>query len=302
MHDVIIIGGGPAGLSAALALGRARRKVCVFDSGPRRNAEAVHVHNFVTRDGVTPDEFRRTAHDQLATYPNVELRSEPIAEITGARGSFRANDITAKRVLLATGLIDDMLPIPGFRELWGRSIFQCPYCHGWEIQDRRWGFLPLPHTTAHAILFALQIRAWTDRVVVFGQHLDAATRATIEGAGIPVHASPIAKLAGDRARGLEEAELADGTRVPVDALFTQPTQQQVPVVRQLVATRGLVLDDVGFVNVEPMKRETSIPGVFAGGDLATRMQAAILAAAQGMQAAAAINVDLALDGVTIPGH
>jgi thioredoxin reductase len=302
MYDVTIVGGGPAGLSAALALGRARRKVALFDSGPRRNQAAVHIHNFVTRDGTTPDEFRRVAREQLATYPNVELRSDTIGEITGTRGSFRANGVTAKRVLLATGMIDDMLPLPGFRELWGQSIFQCPYCHGWEIQDRHWGYLPLPQVAEHAIPFALQARAWSDHVVVFGQYLDEASRRAIANAGIPVHASPVVKLVGDRERGLQAAELADDTRVQVDVLFAHPTQQQVPVVRQLVDSHKLVIDEGGFVQVDAMKRETSIAGIYAAGDLTTRMQGAILAAAQGAQTASMINVDLALDGLTMPKH
>src|SRR5687768_1591765 len=136
IYDIVIVGGGPGGLSAALALGRARKRVLLCDSGPRRNAAADQIHNFVTRDGTPPHEFRRIGRQQLATYPNVETREVPVESISGTRGAFQVRlttgTVEARRILLCTGMIDEMLPIDGFRELWGRGIFQCPYCHGWE--------------------------------------------------------------------------------------------------------------------------------------------------------------------------
>ena len=130
IYDVAIVGGGPAGLAAALALGRARKRVLLCDAGPRRNAMAEHIHNFVTRDGTTPDDFRRVARQQLATYSNVDALESRVASISGVRDAFHVelpgSVIDARRVLLCTGMIDDMLPIDGFRELWGRAVFQCP--------------------------------------------------------------------------------------------------------------------------------------------------------------------------------
>lgn len=260
LHDVLIIGGGPGGLSAALALGRARKRVVVVDGGPRRNALAVHVQNFVTRDGTSPDDFRRIAREELA---RVSQRHAP------------------------------RLPIEGFRELWGYSIFQCPYCHGYEVRDQRWAFLAHPTTAAHLLPFALMIRGWTSSVTVFTNdaiELPAAARAQLEAAGVRVETAPIARLAADGTR-LTGIALAGGTIVPADALFTHPPQQQTELVRSL----DLALDD-GYVKVEPTKRETWTPGIYASGDLTTRGQAAILAAASGMQAAAAITVDLAMLG------
>jgi thioredoxin reductase len=292
-YDVIIIGGGPAGLQAALALGRGRKRVLLCDGGPRRNAAAVHIQNFVTRDGTPPDDFRRIAREQLATYPNVEVRDVRVEAIDGALDQFRvrlaSETVEARRIVLAAGMVDEMVPIPGFRELWGTSIFQCPYCHGWEVADQRWGVLALPSNASHVVQFALMARGWTRDLVVFTNGaLDLAPedRAALETAGIRVATAPVARLVGDN--HLEAVELATGERVACDALFTQPPQRQIDLVRAL----GVALDDAGYVTVDPMKRETSIPGIYAAGDLTTRAQAAILGAASGMQAAGALNAEL----------
>jgi thioredoxin reductase len=299
-YDVVIVGGGPAGLSAALALGRARKRVLLCDSGPRRNAAAEHIHNFVTRDGSPPNEFREVARQQLARYPNVEARDFRVASISGTRGGFRVDFLSvvieARRILLCTGLIDEMLPIEGFPELWGQAIFQCPYCHGWERQGLRWGYLALPANAAQLLPFVLQARGWTRDLVVFtngGMEIPAETRARFRGAGIRIETAPVTRLVS-RANRLEAIELSNGTAVPCEALFAHPPQRQVDLVHAL----GVALDDDGYVRVDATTRETSVPGVYAAGDLTTRMQGAIFAAASGTQAAASINVDLALNLAT----
>lgn len=297
-YDVVIAGGGPAGLSAALALGRARRRVLVCDAGPRRNAAAIHVHNFVTRDGTPPGEFRAIARAQLAAYPSVEVRDEGVAAIAGERGGFAVtvagDQVEARRVLLSTGMVDERLPLEGFAALWGRAIFQCPYCHGYEVRDQRWGILALPGSVAHLVPFALQARCWTGDLTVFtGGAVELAddARAALARAGIALVTDPIARLV-ERGGTLAAVELADGAEVGCDVLYAHPPQHQVEVVRAL----ELALDDDGYVKIDPMKRETSRAGIYAAGDLTSRMQAAIIAAAAGMQAAAMINVDLAIDG------
>jgi thioredoxin reductase len=283
-YDVVIAGGGPAGLSAALALGRARKRVLVCDSGPRRNAAAAHIHNFVTRDGTPPDEFRRIGREQLATYPNVEVEDTRVHAIAGSRGAFRvtvdAGVLDARRILLCTGMIDDMVAIEGFRELWGHSIVQCPYCHGWEARDQRWGYLALPHNTAHLVMFAQQLRGWTRDVTVFTQGLPLEPLP----AHIRIETAPIQRLVAGA------VELATG-RVPIDLLFAHPPQHHVALVTEL----GLALDDDGMVKVDPMKRETSVPGVYASGDLTTRAQGALFAAAAGTHAATVMNFDLTIE-------
>lgn len=297
LYDVVIVGGGPGGLSAALTLGRSRKRVLLCDAGPRRNAAATHIHNFVTRDGTPPDDFRGVAREQLAAYPTVEVRDVHVQSIAGTRGAFRVQlatgTVDAQRVLLSTGMVDQLLPIDGFRELWGRAIFQCPYCHGYEVRDRRWGFLVLPGTAAHLLPFALNARNWTSDLTVFTNgavDVPADVRARLEAARIRLETAPLARLVAQGGT-LERVELVGGASVPLDVLFTQPPQQQVELVRAL----GVTLDDDGYVKVEPMSRETSVQGIYAIGDLTTRAQAAILAAGSGMHAAAAINVDLAMN-------
>ena len=295
-YDVLIVGGGPAGLSAALALGRARKRVLVCDAGPRRNAAATHLHNFVTQDGTPPEAFRRQARAQLAAYPQVEVRDLGVVAVSGERGAFQVvlptQTVEARRILLCTGMVDEPLPIEGYAALWGRSIFQCPYCHGWEAQDRTWGFFPRG-ADAHLMAFALQARGWTRSVVVFTRgafEVPPSDRAQLEAAGIGVVTAPVERLVEGPA-GLEAVVLATGALVPCDVIFSHPPQRQVELVTRL----GLAFDAEGFVQVDPMRRETSRPGIYAAGDLTSRMQAAIAAAAAGVQAAAAINVELTLD-------
>jgi thioredoxin reductase len=295
-YDVIIVGGGPAGLSAALALGRARKRVLLCDSGPRRNAAAEQIHNFVTRDGTPPDEFRRVGRQQLETYPNVEARDTRVDAVAGAKGSFRvtlgSDVVEARRLILCTGLVDEMLPIDGFSQLWGHGIVQCPYCHGWETQDRIWGFLAVAKDFPPVLPFALQLRGWTDNVVVFTNGADVPddTQKGLQAAGVRLATAPLARLVA-KEHHLDTVELSDGTRVRCDMLFAHPPQRQVELVRSL----GVALDEHGFVQVDPMRRETSIPGIYAAGDLTTAMQSAVFGAAAGVHTAAACNLELTME-------
>ena len=254
------------------------------------------MHNFVTRDGATPNEFRHAGREQLRSYPNVVVRDVRVEGVIGVKGAFRVTageeTVDARRILLCTGMVDEMLPIDGFRELWGHAVFQCPYCHGWEMKDRPWGCLVSAEYVSHILPFALHLRGWTNDLKVFtsGVEIPVDAQQQLLSAGVRVETARVNRLIA-RERRLEAVELSDGTRVRCEALFAHPPQHQVELVRAL----GVSLDGEGFVQVDPMRRETSIPGVFAAGDLTTRMQAAIAAAASGMQVATMINLELTLE-------
>jgi thioredoxin reductase len=186
-----------------------------------------------------------------------------------------------------------MLPIAGFRELWGHSIFQCPYCHGFEVQDEPWGYLVLPHRLEHLVPFSTMARGWTKTLTVFtngGVDVPDEARAKLTDAGIRLETARITELTA-REGALTEVALEGGGRVPCTALFVHPLQRQVALVQSL----GVSLDQDGFVAVDAMRRETSVPGIYAAGDLATKMQGAVLAAASGTHAASAINMELTMD-------
>ena len=285
--DVLVVGGGPSGLASALTLGRARKRILLCDSGTPRNEAAVHVQNFVTRDGVPPGEFRRIAREQLKQYPNVEVADFQVEGITGERGAFEARltkrSVSARRVLLCNGMIDELPGIPGFRQLWGKAIFACPYCHAWEVQDRRFAYLA---ADLEALDFAFLLRGWTRQLVAltngtFDVHGEMSAR--LETAGITVEEHEIARLvtSGDQ---LDAVEFTGGGTLPCDVLFARPSQRQTELVRAL----GLSTDSRGFVTVNE-DRETSIPGIYAAGDLLSPAQGALLAAASGTHAAAMLN-------------
>jgi thioredoxin reductase len=291
--DVVIAGGGPAGLSAALTFGRARKRVLLCDAGPRRNAAATHIHTFVTRDGTPPDEFRRVAREQLRAYPSVAVHDTPVTTITGQKEAFEVASgetrVRSRRVLLCTGMVDVLPDLDGLRELWGGSVFQCPYCHGWEVRDRRFAYLA---PDVDAVEFALLLGGWSPDMMLFTDarfDVPVDQRQRLARAGIPVEERRIVRLAGAGAR-LERIEVAGGGVIARDVLFMHPPQRQVPVVEGL----GLELDPHGYVRVDDATLETSIPGIHAAGDLVTKAQAALLGAAAGMRAATAINYALTI--------
>jgi thioredoxin reductase len=288
MHqDVILVGGGPAGLSAALMFGRARKRVLLLDAGPARNARAVGIHNFVTRDGMSPRDFRAAAHADLRAYPSVEAREARVVDVVRDGDHLRVTledgtVETTRRVLLATGIVDVPPPIPGLAEVWGTSAFQCPYCHGWEGQDQPWGVL-VP-TDAFAP-WALLLLGWTSRLTVFtdGRTLSAEVLAQFAEAGVRVETRSITRLHSD-AGDLRQIEVGGGEIVPATSLFLRPEQRPTPIVTRL----GLALDEQGVVKVNEMK-ESSMPGVHVAGDATTLFQGAVAAAAAGTMAAAMMN-------------
>ncbi|MBC8073469.1 MAG: NAD(P)/FAD-dependent oxidoreductase, partial [Deltaproteobacteria bacterium] len=263
-YDVVIAGGGPAGLSAALVLGRARKRVLLCDAGTPRNAKAEHMNGFVSRDGIPPTEVRAVSREQLRQYDSVELRA---AAVLGARGDVGAftvalehDEVTARRVIVTGGMIDELPDdIPGYRELWGRGVVQCPYCHAWEHRDRPVGMLV---ASAVWLEFALMVRGWSRDVVLYtggAFEVPADVRARLTTGGVRIEERPIAALHGEQGT-LRAVELADGTRVPCELLFARPPQHQRRLA--LVLALGLALDEQGFVQVDEQQR-SSVPGIYA---------------------------------------
>ncbi|MEO1269474.1 MAG: NAD(P)/FAD-dependent oxidoreductase [Myxococcota bacterium] len=288
--DVLIVGGGPAGLTAALYLGRALKSVAVVDRGNPRHAVSEGVHNFVTRDGMAPDALRATAWEQMQPYQRVARRNVGVARVQPIEDSWLATldsgeQLSSRAVLLATGVIDEHPDIAGYNERWGHSIHHCPYCHGWEMRERPLGVLASGETAGH---MASLLRGWSEDVVLFtnGEPLDPQADVRLRQLGIPTFHSPIVRLEGDGGE-LDRVVLEGGEAIERRGLFVAPRQRQV----SLIETIGLELDDNGYVVTDPFG-ETSRPGIWAAGDLTSRYQQVVEAAAQGARAAVMINASL----------
>ena len=293
-YDVLIIGAGSAGLSAALTLGRCRRRVLLADGGPTRNAPSGAVHSFFSRDGIRPAALLHLGREQLAPYPTVAVHEVKITALTQVASGFRAagttgqghaTTATARRVLLATG-VEDVLPaLPGFRELWGSSVLHCPYCHGYEVRDQP---LAVYGRGRAGVGLALLISRWSPEVVLVTDgpgHLSARGRQQLRRQGIGVREEPVARLVGTARGGLRCVEFADGTYIERAALFLHPPQEQRS---PLAAALGARLTDKGAVWVDK-NAQTTVPGLYAAGDMVPGQQQALLAAASGSKAAICLN-------------
>ena len=301
--DVVIIGGGPAGLSAALNLGRARASVVLVDAGRPRNAATLRSHGFLTRDGVPPLELRKLARAELAAYPNVRvldrtvvtalLENEAgdglrfIAALHG-RGSGIPPAVAARSVLVATGLRETLPDISSLRAYYGMTIFSCAACDAWELQDRPLALIgETPDLAARARLIA----RWTDRLTVFtngSDAVDTVEEAELAASGIVVERRAIDDLEGDRG-AVSAVRLIDGTRIEIDGGFVRP--QWHPA---LDFVGGIELDRDEFGNlVTDRSGRTSVAGLYAAGDAASPgPQQLIVAAGQGARAAAVLVHDL----------
>jgi thioredoxin reductase len=290
MLDCIIIGGGPAGLSAALILGRCRRRVLVCDAGHPRNARAAAIHGFLTRDGMPPHEFREIARSQLAAYTNVELRNVEVARAEcGNDGAFTVvlssgEGFAARTLVLATGVIDELPPLAGLPDLYGKSVFHCPYCDGWEWRDRPLAVYGRGESGAG---LAAKLSLWSRDLVLGtdGPHeLSPEQLAALAKIGVRIVTEPVSRLEGE-AGLLRAIHFADGTRLARDAMFVVTRQIQAS---SLAATLGC--EDRARRTVPTAEhQEAEVKGLWVVGDASRDVQMVIIAAAEGADAAFAIN-------------
>jgi thioredoxin reductase len=287
-YDVAVVGGGAAGLSAALVLGRARRRVVLIDAGEPRNAPASHMHGYLSQDGLAPAELLRLGRVEAAGY-GVEFIADRVVSAEPAF-SLRLGGggrIEARRLLIATGATDDLPPIEGVRERWGKDFLHCPYCHGWEVRDEPLGLLA---TGSGSVEHAELIRQWSTDLIFFThtRWLTDDERRRLETLGIRIVESEVRMLVveGDRLRGVA---LADGSVIDRSAVFIRPNMR--PNATALLEQLGCDMNDSGFVRVDEAGR-TSVSGVWAAGNVANPRAQVITAAGEGSAAAIAINADL----------
>jgi thioredoxin reductase len=288
--DVVIAGAGPAGLSAALVLGRARRRVLLCDTGTPRSWASKEMHSFLTRDRIAPDVFRRIAHEELARYPSVRFRRIEVAAASrqpdgvftvtlGRRGS-----VQARKLLIATGVFDHLPPIEGIEEFFGTSVFQCPYCDGWETRK---GAVAVYGRGRRGYEMARALTAWNRDIALCPDGratLSAAERTHLRRNGIDLVEERIARLEGTQGR-LERIVFASGRTLKRDALyFDTPSSGQ----SRLAESLGCQFTRKGGIKSGQFEA-TSVPGVFVAGNIIKDVQLAIVAAAEGARAAFGIN-------------
>jgi thioredoxin reductase len=292
-YDVAIVGGGAAGLSAALVLGRARRRVAVIDAGSPRNAPAAHMQGFLSRDGMPPAELLAAGRAEVTGY-GVEIFEDTVSSIEPGFTVTLASGpvISARRILVATGIGDELPDIPGVRDRWGRDLLHCPYCHGWEVRDQPVGVLG---SHPAAVLHAQLVRQWSDDVIFFAHthEVTADEQAQFDARGIRVEPGEVTRLVVEDDH-LTGVELADGRTVARAAVFVRPGN--IPHPDGLLPDLGCDLDQAGFAIVDGTGR-TSVDGVWAAGNVIDPRAQVITSAGQGSAAAIAINADLVQDDI-----
>jgi thioredoxin reductase len=289
--EVIIIGGSYAGLSAAMALGRASRKTLVIDSGLPCNRHTPHSHNFLTRDGEKPEVLRSIAIEQVIQYPTVDLLNDKVADAIKTHEGFEVitdsgRRFTGKKMLFATGIYDVMPKVDGFEDCWGISAVHCPYCHGYEFKAQKTGILGNGEAVYH---YAMLLKQWTDDLVIFSNGTFQVTpqqASAISQQNIPVIEDEICCVRHNKGY-MTEIVLKDGPEHTINVLYHRPDFIQHS---NLPETLGCLFDD-GYIQTDFLQK-TSIEGVYAAGDCATPMRSVANAVATGSKAGAAINMDL----------
>jgi thioredoxin reductase len=299
LYDTIIVGAGPAGLNAALVLGRCRRKVLVLDAGRPRNFAARHLHNFLSRDGIPPSKLLAIGRDQLAPY-DVTFRHATVASAGCDPAGFfiRTTDghrARSRTILLATGVADDLPNIPNFRDFYGQGIHHCPYCDAWPYRDKP---MAAYGRERKGLGLAMALLTWSKHitVVTHGRPFPRSARRDAERLGIAFREESITALESARSSTGPHAASAPlkriifkhGPPLPVSALFFNTDQHQRSTLPKLL---GCIMKPDGGVQLDRRQR-TGIPGLYLAGDASRDVQFAIIAAAEGARAAVAINGDL----------
>ncbi|MEU0946781.1 NAD(P)/FAD-dependent oxidoreductase [Streptomyces canus] len=292
-YEVIVVGGGAAGLSAALVLGRARRRTLVVDAGEPRNAPAAHMQGFLTRDGMPPAEFLAIGREEIKEY-GVELVRDRVTEVTPGFTVTLAGGhvVRARRLVVATGLKDELPGVPGVSERFGKDVLHCPYCHGWEVRDQAFGVLA---TTPLSVHQALMVSQWSKDVTLF-LHTVAESELSdddlrrLAAAGVRVVPGEVAELIVRDDR-LTAVRLEDGTTHAREVVFTAPRAvPQTGLLERLGA--GFQETPFGSYPVVDGNWRTTVPGVYAVGNAAGFGEQVINAASAGYRAAATINGEL----------
>ncbi|MFI1803791.1 NAD(P)/FAD-dependent oxidoreductase [Streptomyces californicus] len=302
-YDVVIVGGGAAGLSGALALARARRSVLVIDAGEPRNAPASHVHNYLGRESTPPGELLAIGRNEAAGY-GAEIVAGRVASaqrLPGAEDAgFRVvtedgRSVEARRLLVTTGLVDELPPVPGLAERWGREVLHCPYCHGHEVADRPIGVLATGPLAVHQ---ALMWRQWSDDVTLFlhtGPEPSAEEYEELAARDVAVVDGEVAglEIADDRFTGVR---LTSGRVVPREALVVQARFTARSAVLESLGLTPVAQEMAGtvvgtYIPSDPTGA-TEVPGVWAAGNVTRLTEQVVGAAAAGLMAAGALNGDL----------
>ncbi|MFP4976725.1 NAD(P)/FAD-dependent oxidoreductase [Paenibacillus sp. CN-4] len=292
IYDCAIIGGGPAGLNAALVLGRARKSVVLLDNGQARNRVTHASHGFITRDGVKPAEFRRIAYEEVLKYPTVRHWNAEAKEISRSELGFivrtaSGEQLESRKLLLAAGLKEVFPEIKGLQEFYGRSLFNCPFCDGWELRDK-----PLAVVSSRPQVYhtAKLLTNWTQDIVVCTNGSGVLTGQQIkrlENSSIRVIDTPVIAFAGQEGM-LESVHFADGSQIARAGGFIAP---EFVTNARFAESLGYELQDGGGIAIDMMGRTTA-PGVYAAGDSAYVMPSQLIyAAASGSKAAMGMIAD-----------
>ncbi|SMQ85640.1 Thioredoxin reductase [Devosia lucknowensis] len=287
MQDVIIVGGSFAGLTAAMQLGRARRKVTVLDTGLNRNRYAEHAHNILGQDGTPPHDMLRVARAQVGQYPTVDLVAGKAVTVAGEPDNFTVTTeagetIAGRRLILSYGIVDEFPAIPGFAESWGRTVIHCPFCHGYEVAGTRWGLVYSSPMSLHGpVLYA----NWTDDITLFldGHDIIDEERHKLGKRGVKLVDGKLATIRHSEGK-ISAVVTEDGTEYGLEALYAHPRNRPSA---DLHAQLGLEMKDTPtgtMVQVGDMQA-TSRPGIYACGDLSTGMHSVTFASNSGSLAA-----------------